>query len=51
MVEPLMRLLAASGKGYDIALCGLKLSSKWYADEGTLITNSVEDIISLLDMV
>ena len=39
-------------KGYDVASCGLKLASKWYADDGNLITNSaVEDIISLLDLV
>jgi hypothetical protein len=51
MVEPLIRWLMASGKGYDVALCGLKLASKWYADDGTLITNYVEDMISLLDIV
>ncbi len=51
MVEPLIRWLTASGKGYDIASCGLKLASKWYADDGTLLTNSVEDMISLLDMI
>ncbi len=39
------------GKGYDIASCGLQLSSKWYADDGTLLTNLVEDMISLLDIV
>ena len=50
MVEPLIRWLTASGKGYDIASCGLKLASKWYADEGTLVINSVEDTISLLDI-
>ncbi len=51
MVEPLIRWLAALGKGYDIASCGLKLASKWYADDGTLLTNSVEDMISLLDII
>jgi hypothetical protein len=51
MVEPLIRWLTASGKGYDIASCDLKLASKWYADDGTLITNSVEDMISLLDTI
>jgi hypothetical protein len=51
MVEPLVMLLNASGKGYDIASCGLKLAIKWYVDDGTLITNSVEDMISLLDMI
>ena len=51
MVEPLIRWLKASGKGYDIASCGLTLTSKWYADDGTLITNSVEDMIALLDII
>ena len=51
LVEPLIRWLTASGKGYDIASCGLKPASKWYADDGTLLTNSVEDMISLLDII
>ena len=51
MVEPLIRRLTALGKGYDIASCDLKLANKWYADDNTLITNSVEDTISLLDII
>jgi hypothetical protein len=51
MVAPLIRWLTASGKGCGIASCGLKLASKWYADDGTLLTNSVEDMISLLDII
>ena len=51
VVEPLIRWLKASGKGYAIASCGLNLASKWYADDGTLITNSVEDMIALLDII
>ena len=51
MVEPLIRWLTASGKGYDIASCGLKLASKWYADAGILIANYVEDMIFLLDII
>jgi len=34
-----------------ISSCGLKLASKWYADDDTFVTNSVEDMISLLDIV
>jgi len=49
--EPLIRWLTATGKGYDITSCGLKLANKCYADDGTLITNSVEDMISLLDII
>ena len=48
MVKPLFCWLTASGKGYEIPSCDLKLASKWYADDGTLVTNSVEDMISLL---
>jgi len=51
MVEPLIRWLIVTGKGYDIASCGLKLASKWYADDGTLLTNSVEDMITILDII
>ncbi len=51
MIEFLIRWLRASHKGYGIALCGLQLASKWYADERTLITNLVEDMIVLLDLV
>jgi hypothetical protein len=51
MVEPLIRWLNAVNKGYDITSCGPTLTIKWYADDGTLIANSVEDMISLLDIV
>ncbi len=51
MIEPLIRWLTASGKGYNLASCGLKLASKWYTDDGTLLTNSVEDMISLLGII
>ena len=51
MIKPFIRWIRASHKGYDIAPCGLKLASKWYVDDGTLSTNSVEDMIVLLDLV
>jgi hypothetical protein len=51
MVKPLIIWLIASGKGYDIASCGLKLASKWYANDGTLLTNTVKDMISLLNII
>ena len=51
MVEPLIRWLKASSKGYDIASCDLKMASKRYADDGILITSSVEDMISLLEII
>ena len=51
MIEPLIRWLNAADKGYRITSCGLTLASKWYADDGTLVTNSVDDMISLLTIV
>ena len=51
MVEPLIRWLTVSDKGYDVASCGFKMASKWYADDGTLVTNFDEDMISLLYIV
>ena len=51
MFKPRIRWLTASGEGCDIASSELKLASKWYVDDGTLITNSVEDMISLVDII
>ena len=51
MIEPLIRWLTASQKGYNIASCRLRLASKWYADDGTLVTNTINDIITLLNTV
>ena len=51
MIEPLVRWLTASNIGYDIKSCGLKLSSKWYADDGTLVANNIENMQTLLDIV
>ncbi len=47
MIEPLIRWLNAADKGYRISSCGLTLVSKWYADDSTLVANSVDDMISL----
>jgi len=51
MIEPLIRWLTASQKGYTIISCGLYLASKWYADDGTLVTNTIEDMLTLLNIV
>jgi len=37
--------------GYDVTSCGLRLASKWYADDGTLVTNTIEEMVTLLDIV
>jgi hypothetical protein len=51
MVEPLIRWLAATDNGYNVASYGLKLASKWYVDDDIIVTNSVEDTISLVHIV
>jgi len=51
MIEPLVRWLNASQKGYDITSCGLHLANKWYTDDGTLVANTMEDMVVLLDLV
>ena len=51
MIEPLIRWLNASQKGYDIASCGFRLASKWYADDGAMVTNTIEDMVTLVDIV
>ena len=51
MIEPLIRWLRASNKGYDIVSWGLQLASKWHANDGTLVTNSVEDMVVLFELV
>jgi hypothetical protein len=51
MIEPQIRWLNAADKGYNITSCGLKLSSRWYDDDGTLVTNSVDDLLSILSIL
>jgi hypothetical protein len=51
MIEPLIRWLTASRKGYDTTCCGLRLANKWYADDGTLVTNTIDGMITLLNIV
>jgi hypothetical protein len=50
-IEPLIRWLNASQQGYDMISCGLRLASKWYEYDGTLVTNTIEDMVTLLDIV
>jgi hypothetical protein len=50
MIEPLIIWLNAADKEYNITSCGLKLASKWYADDGTLVTNSVSHTRSLFSI-
>ena len=50
MIEPLIRWLNASHKRYDVTSCGLRLASMWYADDGTLVTNTTDDMVTLLNI-
>jgi len=47
IIEPLIRWLNASQKGDGINSCGLYLASKWYVDDGTLVTNTIDAMITL----
>jgi hypothetical protein len=38
-------------KGYILTSCGPRLASKWYADDGTLVTNTIADMCNLLNIV
>ena len=51
MIEPLIRRINASQKRNDITSCGLRLASKWYADDGTLVTNTIDDMVTLLSII
>jgi len=51
MIEPLIRCLNASQKRYDMTSCGLRLASKWHANDGTQITNTIANMVTLLDIV
>jgi hypothetical protein len=51
VIEPLIRWLNASQKVLNLSSCDLHLASKWYADDGTLVTNTLEDNVTLLDLV
>ena len=51
MIEPLIRWLTASQEGYDITSCGLRIASKWSADDGAVITNTIDDMSIMLDIV
>ena len=51
MIESLICWLTASQKGYDITSCGLRLASEWYADDGAMVSNTIDDMITLIDIV
>ncbi len=40
-----------SHKRDDMTSCGLRLASQWYADDGTLVTTTIEDMVALLDIM
>ena len=51
VIKLLIRWLKTLDKGYEqIASRYLNLVNKWYADDGTLVKNLVEDMIFLLEI-
>jgi hypothetical protein len=48
MIDPLIHWLTASRRGYGITSRGLQLASKWYTDDGRLVTNNIDDMVALL---
>ncbi len=51
VIEFLILWLTASQKNYDITSCDLKLARKWYDDDDTMVTNTIEGMVTLLDIV
>jgi hypothetical protein len=51
MVEPLIRWLKFLQKGYTLTSNRLNLSSKWYADDATLVAHNVTDLNTQLEIV
>jgi len=51
MVEPLIRWLKSPQKGYTLTSNKLNLSSKWYADDATLVAHNVTDLNTQLEVV
>ncbi len=51
MIVPLIRWLNTSRRGYGITSCGLQFASKWYANYGIFVTNLIDDMVALLDIV
>ena len=51
MVEPLIRWLKSLQKGYTLASNRLSLSSKWNADDATLVAHNVTDLNTQLEVV
>ena len=50
MIEPLIRWIKASRRGYDTTSCGLQLASKWYAGDNIPIKSTIDDMVALLDI-
>ena len=51
MVEPPIQWLKSIQKGYTLTSNKLNLSSKWYADDATLVAHNVTDLNTQLDIV
>jgi hypothetical protein len=51
MVEPLIRWIKSTKKGYTLTSNNLSLSSKWYADDATLVASIIPALETQLQVV
>ena len=51
LVEPLIRWIKSTQKGYTLPSNNLSLTSKWYADDATLVAATIPALISQLPIV
>ena len=51
LVEPLIRWIKSTQKGYTLTSNNLSLTSKWYADDATLVAATIPALISQLQIV
>ena len=51
LVEPLIRWIKSTQKGYTLTSNNLSLTSKWYADDATLVAHNVNDLNTQLAVV
>jgi hypothetical protein len=51
MVEPLVKWINSTQKGYILTSNNLSLSSKWYADDATLVASTIPALEAQLQVV
>ncbi len=51
MIEPLIRWIKSTQKGYTLTSNNLSISSKWYADDATLVASNIPVLETQLQVV